>query len=317
MATSVTPASLIVHQVDAFLSQAPGLRDGSVTAFHDARVATRRMRELLPFAAAYFTPATLEDVENILKNATRRLGRVRDADVNIELMRAFQGAAPEAAVDVGLALGEWMRIRERRTRRAIKALERLDIDRVLHDVRLALTQHAPRLIGLRRRASAVEMWEDLLDARLRERAGELKASVAHAGGVMFSNRLHGARIAAKKLRYVMEIAAATGHAHFRDELRVLKKSQELLGSLHDHDVLADALRAAGAGAVQLLPMIDLHRRRLHARYVRRRDAILDVCEAAVRAATRDHRSMLARRAALAGALPLAVLALPLVRRRFA
>jgi CHAD domain-containing protein len=210
-----------------------------------------------------------------------------------------------------------MRERERRVRRAIKSLERLDIEQALQQASLALTDHAPRFFAVRRRVSAAESWEDLLDTRLRERAGELKAAVARAGGVIFSNRLHGARIAAKKLRYAMEIATETGHADFRPQLQVLKKSQELLGSLHDHDVLNGALRTEGAGAQRLLPMIDMRRRRLHERYLRRRDALLEVCEAAARGASRDQRSMLARRVAMAGALPLAVLALPLVRRRLA
>ena len=77
---------------------------------------------------------------------------------------------------------------------------------------------------------------------------------------------------------------------------------------------ADALRSVGAGAIRMVPMIDMHRQRLHARYLRRRVALVHVCEATVGAASRDQRSMIARRRAVVGALPLAVLVLPFIRR---
>ena len=263
MLSSVTPASLLLHQVNEFLRHLPGLRDGSVTPFHDARVATRRMRELLPFAAVYLTPAELDELDRMLRKVTARLGRVRDTDVTSALLQPLQGLAPSAAGDVARLITELQTERERHLRRAVKSMERLDVEGRLNGLRQALGEKAPRLMAVRRRFSAASPWEGLLDARIRERAGEVASAVGHAGGVMFTNRLHEARIAAKKLRYVMEIASQTGRADLDRELGALRKSQETLGTLHDYDVLAVALLAAPSAAEHLGSYIDHQRRKYH------------------------------------------------------
>lgn len=315
MRTSVTPASLLVHQADAFLRHWPGVRDGDAEAIHDARVATRRMRELIPLVAAYFTPSDAEGLERVVRQATSRLGAARDVDVVLALLASLETAVPDAAGELAAARGSWLRLREKRVKRAIKALERLEVPPVLEGVRGALGAAAPALIALRRHASAAVRWEDMLAAQLRERAVNLKVALDRAGGVLFSNRLHEARIAMKKLRYAVEISIETGHGDLGDVLRPLRKAQELLGRLHDLDVLAEALRAEGA--LRLLPFVEYQRRRVHERYLRRRPALLDACGAAARAASRDHRLLGLRRTALVASLPLALLAVPLVRRRIA
>jgi CHAD domain-containing protein len=314
MRTSVTPASLLVHQADEFLRHWPAVRDGDVAAIHDARVATRRIRELLPLLSAHFTPSEGEHLERVVHQATGRLGRARDVDVMLESLTALETALPEAAADVAAARTRWLRVREKRVRRAIKALERLEVAQTLRDASLAMGAGAPRLSSIRPQHSAAR-WDDILAAQLRERAGALTASLDRAGGVLFTNRLHAARIAMKKLRYATEISIATGHRDLEPVLRPLRKAQELLGRLHDLDVLAAALRAEGA--VRLLPFVDFQRRRVHQRYLSRRAGIIEACAVATRLASRHHRGLTAGRAALVASMPLALLAIPFVRRRTA
>ena len=190
----------------------------------------------------------------------------------------------------------------------------MDVETTLSGLHRILAHDRPALPGLRRHASAAPRWEETIVARLRERAGDVADGVGRAGGVLFPNRLHGARVSIKKLRYAMEIATATGRIDFERELKPIRKAQELLGRVHDHDMLADAIRGARLGALRLLPLIELQRRRLHERYLRRRAALLEICgDAAVRA-SRDHRSAAARRAMLVASVPLAMLAVPLARR---
>jgi CHAD domain-containing protein len=312
MAPSVTPATLLLRQTDDFLSFLPDVRNGVSTAIHDARVATRRMRELLPLVAAALRPSDLEDLGRVLRRATRRLGRARDLDVRLELFSTLEPAVPVSAGELGRLRNEWREKRERRVRRAIKALERLDVDVLFGELRQTL-QHRPLLYGIRRHASAATPWEDVLAAQLRQRAGDVSDAIVRAGGVLFHNRLHATRVAMKKLRYSMEISTATGREDFEQELRAVRKTQELLGRLHDLDMLAGAVRDARLGAQRLLPLIDLHRRRLHERYLRRRDAVLATCAHASVAASRDRRARLAR-TALVASVPLAMLTMPLIKR---
>jgi CHAD domain-containing protein len=272
------------------------------------------MRELLPLVADSLTPAELEQLGYVLKRATRRLGRARDLDVQLQLLASLEPALPVAAGEMGRLRFAWQAERERRVRRAIKALERLDLERTLTDARRSLSDSRGTLFGRRRHLSAGPRWEHALVARLRERAGDLSEALHRAGGVLFPNRLHGARVALKKLRYAMEIATETGRADFEGQLGPIRKSQELLGRIHDHDVLAAALEQGRFSARRLLPLVEMHRRRLHERYLRRRATLLEICRGASVSATRDRRSSAAKRALLVASVPIAALALPLARR---
>jgi CHAD domain-containing protein len=314
MPTSVTPSSLLLHQFDLFLSLIPAVRDGDTDAIHDARVATRRIRELLPLSAARFTPSDLEHIDAAVRRVASRLGRARDLDVRLELLTSLERAVPSAATTAAQGRAHWMSRRDTLVKRAIKSMERVDIAQVVEQARLSLRHQAPLLFAVRRHVSAADRWEDLLAAQMRQRAGDVTEALQRAGGLSFPNRLHRLRIALKKLRYSMEIASETGRGAFSRELRGMKKAQELLGRIHDHDVLADALRDERLGQSDLQPLVEFRRRELHARYLRRRAGILEVCARAARSASRHHRSLAGRRAAVVATLPLAVLAVPLLRR---
>ena len=43
-----TPLTLFHEQIDVLRTHVPGLLDGRLDSIHDARIATRRVRELLP-----------------------------------------------------------------------------------------------------------------------------------------------------------------------------------------------------------------------------------------------------------------------------
>ena len=57
-----------------------------------------------------------------------------------------------------------------------------------------------------------------------------------------TERLHAVRIALKKLRYAVELGAEAAGERDTDELRTLKHAQDLLGRLHDFQVLIDRIR---------------------------------------------------------------------------
>jgi len=67
-------------------------------------------------------------------------------------------------------------------------------------------------------------------------------------GIAPAAAIHAARIAAKKLRYSLEIVAPYLVGSGQDVLRTLKKLQDGLGRFHDDAVLDDTLRAAAEHA---------------------------------------------------------------------
>ena len=90
------------------------------------------------------------------------------------------------------------------------------------------------------------------------RLGELSSlgSKALAAGAV--KELHDARIASKRLRYVLDLAGPAFGRPAADGARVARGLQDLLGEIHDCDVMlarlrehADRLRAEDAEAVRL------------------------------------------------------------------
>jgi CHAD domain-containing protein len=106
--------------------------------------------------------------------------------------------------------------------------------------------------------------------------------------VYLPERLHAVRIAVKKLRYGTELAVESGAARLPSELAALKRMQQLLGRMHDLQVLIDRVRAVQAEPARPSPSsreldavvlaLDRSCRRLHARYIRERDGLIAICD---------------------------------------
>jgi CHAD domain-containing protein len=149
-------------------------------------------------------------------------------------------------------------------------------------------------------------WRWAIDARVARRAAAADLAVEDAGALYLPDRLHAVRIAVKKLRYALELALdAAGKAPGAD-LAVLKRTQTLLGGIRDLQVLADRVRQIQASVApsdavvvhdlgELVTELDASCRRLHARYVRSRTDLVDVCR---RCSTRAQASRAPKPSAL-------------------
>jgi CHAD domain-containing protein len=197
-----TPDSLFSRERDTLLSLLPAVRDGSVDAVHDARVSSRRIRELVPLLTSRCSAAEVDRLAAAFKETTRTLGKTRDRDVMLSLLDCTERQLPPLARDTGALHAALRQKRERVMRKTLKRLERVDVGRVLASV----DGLHPRRLPFRR----PRPWRDVLRQQLADRAGDVRHSIERAGGVYFPNRLHGTRVALKKLRYAVEIATATG-----------------------------------------------------------------------------------------------------------
>ena len=74
------------------------------------------------------------------------------------------------------------------------------------------------------------------------RAKTLKAAIERAGGIYLADRLHRVRIEAKKLRYALEIQRELMRSRSTAGLTRLKSEQDLLGRMHDLEILIDRAR---------------------------------------------------------------------------
>jgi CHAD domain-containing protein len=295
-----TPAVLLDQQAGLLSAQLDGLNDGRVDAVHDARITTRRIRELLALVPPTNAGDADDDVASGYQQLGRALGKVRDIDVRIALLRNLETHAPQAAPSLVVVRLDHERERLAKMRRLIKTLEKIDVVRLIE----ALSARHPTAPRTRLTSGA---WQEPLRDLLVERARRAVERIAHATGVYFPHRAHSARIAIKTLRYATEIAQAIGSADLSAPIKSLRKGQEVLGDLHDRQVLAETLSVEetregidGRHLRLIGQVLEGEILALHAKYLERRAAVREACTEIERSASPRVLTRLPDRAVMVG-----------------
>jgi CHAD domain-containing protein len=272
---------LLRSRLDRFTRTLHGVESGEIGAVHRVRVASRRLRELLPVLE--IEQAVVRKLGRRLRKLTRRLGEVRDLDVLTLLVDELRdsGRLPDRALRrVGGAVHQARdEVRGRLSLTAVAA----DLKRVGRKLEAIAVELEP---ADRERSSA---WRWAVDARVSRRASTLKAAIEEAGAVYLPERIHGVRLALKKLRYGVELATETAGIRESADLATLKRGQDLLGSLRDLQVLIERVRRVQASLTPpdlvawreldaLVTALEHSCRRLHARYVHDRAALTVLCD---------------------------------------
>ena len=273
-------AQLIATSLNALLTHLAAVKSGSEEAIHQARVSIRHLREVLSVARVDYKEDDLAAIELVLARAARALSRARDADVGQRLLQHVAARFPLAPRAMGRLQTAVAVEQVARRRKAIKKLERLELESL------------PELLWRARRRDVGWLasrrgWRITLARHLELRAADLRQSLDYAGGVYFPNRLHSARVAIKQLRYTFELADELGSWRPRGTLAALKKAQATLGDAHDRQVMLgrlDALRSDEATLNRdeldgLEQFLRAEIRALHEDYIRALPRLLAVCDA--------------------------------------
>jgi CHAD domain-containing protein len=243
---------------------------GDGTGVHQARVASRRLREALPVLTEGLHGTKAGKARRKIRRLTRALGAVRELDVTLHLVDDLAnkpGIPRPALADVRALVIE---MREERRKVMLERLETVDIEKLtrrLESVREGLRQPVP----------ADHNWRTVLAERIAARGRRLADATAAAGQIYAPEALHRVRIATKKLRYAMELADESGAAPSAIIVRTLRKAQETLGRLHDLQMVQHYVAEVGAkplsrtapdaGLAILARLIEDECRLLHGRYV--------------------------------------------------
>lgn len=199
-------------------------RRGVPRGVHRARVATRRLREALARAERQGLDAAAD--RRALRRLGRALGPVREMDVVRLVLAQSAGRFGWPTVAVARVDAHCARRRDTGRRNLDEVLERLDLPAVIGRLR----EVVDTIDRLPRDAAA----DTAQEARVRERARDLARAIRGAGTVYAAGPLHEIRIAAKKLRYALELDGSTGAgAMTPDAVGQLKRLQTLLGRIHD------------------------------------------------------------------------------------
>jgi CHAD domain-containing protein len=300
MAVLPTRYNLLRARLERFSRALPGIETGDIHAVHRTRVASRRLRELLPVLQLEGKAAG--KLSHQVRKVTRRLGGVREADVMLLLIAELHesGRFPEAALR---QVRDAARKEREEARLEIPGKSASDsFARLVHK----LDRTARKLEGTED-AQTRRAWRWALDARVSRRALALRQAIDKAGSVYLSDRLHATRITLKKLRYALELDVEARGLKSTDELRTLKRMQEVLGRLHDMQVLVDHVRRVQAALTPpsvtawrdldaLLTGLEQSGRRLHARYVGERERLMEICDRLSRRTVPPKASQRRRRA---------------------
>src|SRR5688572_6165355 len=311
--TAPDPVHLVHVHLQTLLGRLPGVLDADIDSVHQARIATRRLREVLPLVERV-NPDTSRAAE-VAREAGRALGRVRELDVMKGMLDNSFDRAPAAAVAVARARRAVQRKQTDARRSMVKTLESLDLP------------HLDRLLGLPRRSTLwphradVGSWRSTLRQRIAARAEAMAEAVRHATGVYLPNRSHRARIAVKKLRYAVEAAQDTTLWTPPLLLKHLRRVQSTLGQIHDLQILLDTvddLVTDPVARAELPSLIDAWQYDLssrHREYVTRRERLFAIARACEQFAKREGRARLRRPVIVASAAALPLLFLS--RRKIA
>jgi CHAD domain-containing protein len=240
--TSHPPAdnSLCLHLdelVQELARQVPlALHGFEMNAIHKSRVATRRLKAGMDLLKPALAQSRRKPFARATRKLRRRLGPLRDLDVMLEHLDEIRSRKHADAVAWARQhlIDERERIRAKMARpnAADRVLGKLGTWWALRDDVVTAEAKAPALL-----AESLHLQLD----RFVERAERIPQRSTEASAHASAQDPHELRIAGKRLRYTLELAAATGHPLNPILFKRFKKMQDALGLWHDYVVLTERI----------------------------------------------------------------------------
>ena len=206
---------------------------------HSMRVASRRLRSALRDFMPYLRKRGFTSVQKQLKNVADALGEVRDQDVAILALEKIEANAPS---EVSAALKQFIErriaVREEARKYLQSVLEKTQLDQLQSDfmaaVDMATTSRknpSPTPTTFR------QMSRQIILSRLKE-LEKLSNDLFNPFEV---EALHEMRIAAKRLRYAIELFQSCWGRSIATYAKRAARVQTALGDLHDCDIWIENL----------------------------------------------------------------------------
>jgi CHAD domain-containing protein len=212
---------------------------------HQSRVASRRIRAAFVIFNNCFPKKKIRKWRKEIKSLTKGLGPARDADVMIEFLN--QEISKLDKEDKTLLPGiRRLLLRTRQNRRqlqpaVIKTIEKLQSKPALADIHSEVQKI---LFRLKNDNPSVKS-EYVFQTTGKHISSRLQELLSHRDCLNDPTDIqahHKMRIAAKRLRYTMEICKEPYNGQLDDIIKSAKKLQTLLGDIHDCDVWVDHIQ---------------------------------------------------------------------------
>jgi CHAD domain-containing protein len=202
------------------------LRSPGIAEVHDLRVAIRRFTQVLLVFKPCFPAKEVKRVHRALKKTMAVAGQVRDLDIAIGFL------AKSRREEAAILLTEFRSQRKEAGRSLADKLQRWTKRRMSSKWRRKLLVASPGQ-GVAEIGTVEEAAKKTLP-RLVKRFLDLGDQAGGAGDL---EQLHRLRIAAKRLRYTLELLAPSGKSALGARLKQIKNVQAILGSINDAELV--------------------------------------------------------------------------------
>ncbi len=291
MPYSALSVALLRQRLVSLLTAMPAAQAGDEISVHQARVASRRLREALPVLGGRADEQALSQAGKRVRRITRALGPVRELDVTLLLLAELEAKGTTAQRAIGRVRKAVMHERQKRRTEMLVEITPSRLEKLRK--RLVKVASPDSHVSSVPRNALNEA-----AAQSAHRARTLKAAIDSAGGIYVADRLHRVRIEAKKLRYALEIQRELSKSRAAAVLARLKKEQDLLGRMHDLEILIERARGVQtslsprdrigmAELNKLIRVLEDECREGHAAYMRSRPSLIKLCDGIIAVADRQ------------------------------
>ena len=234
---------LALRQLNRFMSyEAKVLRGDDADAIHDMRVASRRLQQVLDLLYPKPRPQELRRLRRQIRRCRQVLGDVRNCDVLLELVARSLGRKRSARRDAWTAVQQFLAMRRSESfLRAMSKLGKINLAVIYVNLKDFLHRektrdhagdHHPHGTAAPRPDFAKELTRALEPAWNR-----FEAQIERSHHIRTPEVIHGARIATKRIRYLLEVFHEFGVAGSAEAVAFLRELQKQLGDWHDLVVL--------------------------------------------------------------------------------
>jgi CHAD domain-containing protein len=217
-------------------------------AIHDLRVASRRLRTaLVIFEPCLGRPS--RRWQRQVRAVTRGLGRARDLEVQIEFLVGFVRRTEKRTAKLGLRrlLTELKGERRVAQGEVAAALGAVEASGVLEEIERAAERVGACGAKRGKPCAKTGKADGFVYRYARARVGELLEELCrrspYLSGTGYAAQQHAMRIAAKRLRYALEVLSPAFGEDFTRGIAAARELQTLLGEVHD-GVVWDAVVTA-------------------------------------------------------------------------
>ncbi|HOJ01119.1 MAG TPA: CHAD domain-containing protein [Anaerolineaceae bacterium] len=201
---------------------------------HDLRVASRRIRTALSIFAPFFPKSKIQGWGSTIRSITSDFGKTRDLDVQIEFLENQLNAISDRKVRAGINRLQLRLIQNRKKRdRKVKKhttslLKSKDLNSLLNTMQRISQTPGEENYPVELYQLAFHTIYNALDQFL-----YYEVFIQHPENI---HELHLMRIAAKKVRYTLEVFLPLYQGKMDAFLDIMKNIQQKLGAIHDCDV---------------------------------------------------------------------------------